>query len=97
MDAWPCMHGGWACWPATGPSRAAQGRRTTETRRPPGGARRRGRTGVDDDGGAAELDVAEHGRDVIDVVDRKVEDEQRNRSIYIGRDPLVPTQLTSQD
>ena len=40
--------------------------------------------GVDDDGDAAELDVAGRGRDdEIDVVDRKVEDEQRNRSIYI--------------
>ena len=44
--------------------------------------------GVDDDGGAAELDAAGRGRDdEINVVDRKVEDEQnRNRSIYIGRD-----------
>ena len=44
-------------------------------RRPPGGTRRRGRAEVDDDGGAAELDVAGSGRDdEIDVVDRKVED-----------------------
>ena len=42
------------------------------------------------DGGAVELDAAGRGRDEIDVVDQKVEDEQRNRSIYIGRDPLVP-------
>ena len=59
------MHGGWACLPATGPSRAARGRRTAETRRPPGGARRRRqrRRGRDDE---------------IDVVDRKVEDEPVN-------------------
>ena len=38
--------------------------------------RDRGRAGVDDDGGAAELDAAGRGRDdEIDVVDRKVEDE----------------------
>ena len=31
-------------------------------------------------------------------VDRKVEDEQnRNRSIYIGRDPLVPDGNISRD
>ena len=53
--------------------------------------------GVDDDDGAAELDAAGRGRDEIDVVDRKVEDEQRNRSIYIGRDPLVPACNTNQD
>ena len=58
----------------------------------------RGRAGVDDDGGAAEVDAAEGGRDEIDIVDRKVEDEQnRNRSIYIGRDPLVPAGNTSRD
>ena len=90
-------HGGWACWPATGPSRAARGRRTAETRRPPGGARRRGRAGVDDDGREAELDAAGHSRDEIDVVDQKVEDEQRNRSIYIGQDPLVPAGNTNRD
>ena len=46
------------------------------SRRPSGRARRRGRAGVDNDGGAAELDAAERGRDdEIDVVDRKVEDE----------------------
>ena len=37
-----------------------------------------------------------HGRDEIDVVDRKVEDEQRNRSIYIGQDPLVPAYNTNR-
>ena len=62
----------------------------------PGGARRRGRAGVDDDGGAAELDAAGRGRDdEIDVVDRKVEDEPVD--IYIGRDPLVPACNTNQD
>ena len=66
-------------------------------RRPPGGARRRGRAGVDDDGREAELDAAGHSRDEIDVVDQKVEDEQRNRSIYIGRDPLVPADNTNRD
>ena len=71
--------------------------RRRRARRPPGGARRRGQVGVDDDGGAAELDAAERGRDEIDVVDRKVEDEQRNRSIYIGRDPLVPAGNTNRD
>ena len=31
-------------------------------------------------------------------VDRKVEDKQnRNRSIYIGRDPLVPVGNTNRD
>ena len=60
--------------------------------------RDRGRAGVDDDGSAAELDAAGRGRDdEIDVVDRKVEDEQRNRSIYIGRDPLVPAGNTNRD
>ena len=34
--------------------------------------------------------------DEIDVVDQKVEDEQRNRSIYIGRDPLVPACNTNR-
>ena len=72
--------------------------RRRQARRPPGGARRRGRAGVDDDGGAAELDAAGRGRDdEIDVVDRKVEDEQRNRSIYIGRDPLVPAGKPNRD
>ena len=53
------------------------------TTRPGGGRRRRWRRrGRDDE---------------IDVVDRKVEDEQRNRSIYIGRDPLVPTGNTNRD
>ena len=59
--------------------------------------RDRGRAGVDDDGGATELDAAGRGRDEIDVVDRKVEDEQRNRSIYIGQDPLVPAYNTNRD
>ena len=72
--------------------------RRRRSRRPPGGARRRGRAGVDDDSGAAELDAAGRGRDdEIDVVDQKVEDEQRNRSIYIGRDPLVPAGNTNRD
>ena len=72
--------------------------RWRRSRRPPGGARRRGRAGVDDGGGTVELDAAGRGRDdEIDVVDRKVEDEQRNRSIYIGRDPLVPAGNTNQD
>ena len=71
--------------------------RWRRARRPPGGAQRRGRAGVDDDGGPVELDVAGRGRDEIDVVDRKVEDEQRNRSIYIGRDPLVPADNTNRD
>ena len=53
--------------------------------------------GVDDDGGAAELDAAGGGRDEIGIVDRKVEDEQRNCSIYIGRDPLVPAGNTNRD
>ena len=53
----------------------------------PGGWR--GRARVDDDGG--------HGRDEIDVVDRKLEDKQRNRSIYIGQDPLVPAGNTNWD
>ena len=66
-------------------------------RRPSGGARRRGQAGVDDGGGTAELDTAGRGRDKIDVVDRKVEDEQRNHSIYIGRDPLVPAGNTNRD
>ena len=48
------------------------------------------RAGLDDEG--------ERGRDdEIDVVDRKVEDEQMNRSIYIGRDPLVPAGNTNRD
>ena len=52
--------------------------RRRRSRRPPGVARRRGRAGVDDDGGAAELDAAGRVRDdEIDVVDQKVEDEQR--------------------
>ena len=72
--------------------------RRRRSRRPPGRARRRGRAGVDDDGGAAELDADGRGRDdEIDVVDRKVEDEQRNRLIYIGRDPLVPAGNTNRD
>ena len=72
--------------------------RRRRSRRPPGGARRRGRAGVDDDGSAAELDAAGRGRDdEIDVVDRKVEDEQRNHSIYIGRDPLVPAGNPNRD
>ena len=59
--------------------------RRRRSRRPPGGARRRGRAGVDDDGGAAETSsTARRGRDRR--VDRKVEDEQRNCSIYIGQD-----------
>ena len=57
----------------------------------------RGRAGVDDDNGTAQLDAAGRGRDEIDVVDRKVEDEQRNRSIYIGRDPLVLAGNTNRD
>ena len=68
--------------------------RRRRARQPPGGARRRGRAGVDDDG-AAKLDAAGRGRDEIDVVDRKVEDEQRNHSIYIGWDPLVPAGNTT--
>ena len=71
--------------------------RRRRARRPPGGARRRGRARVDDDGGSAELDAAGRGRDEIDVVDRKVEDEQRNRSIYIGRDSLVLADNTNRD
>ena len=72
--------------------------RRRRSRRPLGGARRRGRVGVDDDGGVAELDAAGRGRDdEIDVVDRKVEDEQRNRLIYIGQDPLVPAGNTNRD
>ena len=72
--------------------------RRRRSRRPSGGARRRGQAGVDDDGSAAELDAAGRGRDdEIDVVDRKVEDEQRNRSIYIRRDPLVPAGNTNRD
>ena len=54
------------------------------TRSRPGGGRRRWRRGRGSD-------------DEIDVVDRKVEDKQRNRSIYIGRDPLVPAGNTSRD
>ena len=80
--------------------------RRRRSRRLLGGAQRRGRAGVDDDGGAAELDVAGRGRDdaagrgrddEIDVVDRKVEDEQRNRSIYIGWNPLVLACNTNRD
>ena len=72
--------------------------RRRRSRRPLGGARRRGRAGVDDDDGAVELDAAGRGRDdEIDIVDRKVEDEQRNRSIYIGQDPLVPASNTNRD
>ena len=53
----------------------------------PGGWR--GRAGVDDDGGAAETTRS--------TLDRKVEDEQRNHSIYIGRDSLVPAGNTNRD
>ena len=67
--------------------------------------------GLDDDGGAGAAEIMRsrpgggrrrrrRGRsrdDEIDVVDRKVEDEQRNRSIYIGRDPLVPACNTNRD
>ena len=42
--------------------------RQRRSRLPPGGARRQGRVGVDDDGGAVELDAAGRGRDdEIDV------------------------------
>ena len=71
--------------------------RRRRARWPPGGSRRRGRAGVGNDGDAVELDAAGRGRDEIDVVDRKVEDEQRNHSIYIGRDPLVPAGNTNRD
>ena len=72
--------------------------RRRRSRRPPGGARRRGWAGVDDDGGTAEHDAVGRSRDdEIDVVVRKVEDEQRSRSIYIRRDPLDPASNTNQD
>ena len=48
----------------------------------------RGRAGVDDDGG---------WRDRAGLGDGgEIEDEQNRRSIYIGRDPLVPAGNTSR-
>ena len=42
--------------------------------------------------------AAGRGRDdEIDVVDRKIEDEQRNHPIYIGRGPLAPADNTNRD
>ena len=104
MDAWPCMHGGWACWPAT---RGRAEPREDDVRRRLYGRR----VGLDDDGDAGTVEMTRslpgggrrrrwrgRGRDdEIDVVDRKVEDEQRNRSIYIGRDPLVPAGKPNRD
>ena len=69
----------------------------------PGGGRRRWRRGRDKlDGRAGLGDGGEiedgGGGDDERCVDQKVEDEQnRNRSIYIGRDPLVPAGNTSRD
>ena len=45
MDAWPCMHGGWACWPAT---RGRAEPREDDVRRRLDGHQ----AGLDDDGGA---------------------------------------------
>jgi len=69
----------------------------------PGGGRRRRRRGRDELDGRAGLgdggEIEDGGGGGDDRrVDRKVEDEQnRNRSIYIGQDPLVPAGNTSRD
>ena len=69
----------------------------------PGGGRRRRRRGRDELNGRAGLgdggEIEDGGGGGEDRrVDRKIEDEQnRNRSIYIGRDPLVPAGNTSWD
>ena len=57
----------------------------------PGGGRRRWRRGRDklDDGGwRGRAGLSDGG---------EIEDEQNRRSIYIGRDPLVPAGNTSRD
>ena len=57
----------------------------------PGGSRRRRRRGRDelDDGGwRGRAGLSDGG---------EIEDEQNRRSIYIGRDPLVPAGNTSRD
>ena len=56
MDAWPCMHGGWACWPATW-GRAEP--REDDVRRRLDGHR----AGLDDDGGVGAVETTiEAGR-----------------------------------
>ena len=61
----------------------------------PGGWR--GRAGVDDDGSAAETSstTARMARQVGLSDGGEIEDEQNRRSIYIGRDPLVPAGKTN--
>ena len=58
--------------------------------RPGGGRRRRrrGRDELDDGGWCGQARLGDGG---------EIEDEQNRRSIYIGRDPLVPAGNTSQD
>ena len=69
----------------------------------PGGGRRRRRRGRDELDGRAGLgdggEIEDGGGGGDDRrVDRKIEDEHnRNHSIYIGRDPLVPAGNTSRD
>ena len=68
----------------------------------PGGGRRRRRRGRDELDGRAGLgdggEIEDGGGGGDDRrVDRKVEDEQRNHSIYIDRDPLVPSCNTNRD
>jgi len=91
--------GGVECGGGDGMRRAMRAERMAR----PGGGRRRQRRGKDEldsraglgDGGEIE-DGGGGGEDRR--VDRKVEDEQnRNRLIYIGRDPLVPAGNTSRD
>ena len=58
--------------------------------RPGGGRRRRrrGRDELDDGGWRGRAGLSDGG---------EIEDEQNRRSIYIGRDPLVPAGNTSRD
>ena len=50
--------------------------------------RRRGRDELDDGGWRGRVGLGDGG---------EIEDEQNRRSIYIGRDPLVPAGNTSRD
>ena len=79
--------GGVGCGGGDGMRRAMRVRRMA---RPGGGRRRRrrGRDELDDSGWRGWAGLGDGG---------EIEDEQNRRSIYIGRDPLVPAGNTSRD
>ena len=79
--------GGVGCGDGDGMRRAMWAGRMA---RPSGGRRRRrrGRDELDDGGWRGQARLSDGG---------EIEDEQNRRSIYIGRDPLVPAGNTSRD